>query len=250
MKVHKFLNYSIVFLLGFLLAFLIVPSPVFQGQVIKEVNFAGSQSITKASTNIVAVSSQDNQGVLGKVTVELTPGDGKILVNTNPFLEPDIQYSATVAAEVAQRIAINHISDQNIIYNFDVAGNVLGGPSAGAAMTMTTISALLGKDIRNDVVVTGTIHPDGVIGPVSGLLEKAEAVSLANKKIFLVPKSQTILTYYEKEKRKTTKDGFAVYRTYYVPKTFDLKEYADQELNLEIREVETIYDVMKIMLKE
>ncbi len=245
-------EYSVFFILGFLAAGVLFSSNFSsQEQVIIEEQSKEEIGLSKASANIVAVSSLDNSGILGKVNVELTSGDGKILVNTNPFLEPDIQYSVNIAAEVAQRIAIQKIGNRNLIYTFDIEqANVLGGHSAGAAMTMATLSAFLGKELRDDVVITGTIREDGVIGPIGGLIEKAQAAAENNKNIFLIPKGQSKLTYYEKETRKSSRNGLTVFKTYYIPKTFDLKEYADQELNLNIIEVETIYDVMNIMIKE
>ena len=247
----KVLEYGMFFLIGFLAAFLVFTGPSFQGQVVKETEFVEKEKvIVRASANIVAVSSVDNSGVLGKVNVELTEGDGKILVNTNPFLEPDIQESANIAAEVAQRIAIEKLKDRNLIYTFDVGeANVLGGHSAGAAMTMATMAALLGKGLKDEIVITGTIREDGVIGHVGGLIEKAQAVSENNKKVFLIPKGQSTLTYYEKEIKETQKGRFTISRTYYIPKKFDLKAYGKDELGIEVREVETIYDVIDIMLK-
>ncbi len=247
----RIFEYSIFFLIGFLLAVFLFSGTSFQGQVIRETEVIEKETlVTKASANIVAVSSLDNSGILGKVNVEITEGDGKILVNTNPFLEPDLQQSANIAAIVAQKIAIEKLKNRNLIYTFDVGeANVLGGHSAGAAMTMATLSALLVKELKDDVVITGTIREDGVIGPVGGLIEKAQAASEHNKKIFLIPKGQSELTYYEKEVRKKKVDSGTVTRTYYIPKTFDLVAYGRDELGIEVKEVETIYDVMDLMLK-
>lgn len=252
MKVVKVLEYSIFVLVGMLIALLAFPSLLvtnnISGAVIQESTILRTNPIESVSTDIVAVSSLDNSGVIGKLTVEITDGNGKVLVNTNPFLEPDLQYSATIAAEVAKKIAIERLEDKNIIYNFDIQANVLGGGSAGGAMTMATISALLGKELRDDVVITGTIREDGVIGPVGGLIEKAQAAAENSKKVFLIPKGQGELTYYEKEVKETKKGGFVISRTFYVPKKFNLIEYGKEELDMEIKEVETIYDVMDVML--
>ena len=254
MKILRILEYSMVFLIGMLVALLIFPSFVVEnnltGAVIQESTVFRTNSIKGVSTDIAAVSSLDNSGVLGKLTVEITYGNGKVLINTNPFLEPDLQYSATIAADVAQKIAIERLKDKNIIYNFDIAANVLGGGSAGAAMSIATISALLGKELKDNVVITGTIREDGVIGPVGGLIEKAQAVAENEKKIFLIPKGQGILNYYEKEIRQVKRGNFTISRTYYVPKRFDLKKYGKEELGIEVIEVETIYEVMNIMLRE
>ncbi len=249
-RILKALEYGIFFLLGFLAAFLVISTPTLQGASIVNVDIKEMPILSEASANIVAVSSADNSGVLGKVNVEVTEGDGRILVNTNPFLEPDIQFSVNVAAEVAKRISIQRLENRNLIYTFDVGeANVLGGHSAGAAMTIATVSALLNKELRDDVVITGTIRNDGVIGNVGGLIEKAQAAAENDKKIFLIPKGQSELVYYEKETRSYKKGQATITRTGFIPKTFNLTEYGRDELGIEVIEVETIYDVMDIMLK-
>ena len=43
----------------------------------------------------------------------------------------------------------------------------IDGPSASGLMTAAFIAAVLGQDIQQDVAFTGTINPDGTIGPVS-----------------------------------------------------------------------------------
>ncbi|NMX21004.1 hypothetical protein C5S30_00905 [ANME-1 cluster archaeon GoMg4] len=53
----------------------------------------GSEAVSNSSANIVAVRSDTHSGVIGKVYVELKDGKGDVLVNTNPFVEPDTQYS-------------------------------------------------------------------------------------------------------------------------------------------------------------
>ena len=253
MDTRQFLSYIIVFLIGFIVAAMIVPTSFdMQLNQITGADIIGKEApLTKVSTNIVAVSSENNQGILGKVNVEIISGDGKILVNTNPFFEPDTQYSANIAAKVAQRVSITKLKDKDLIYDFDVpAVNVVGGPSSGAAMTIATISALLEKNLRNDVVVTGTINIDGTIGHIGGILEKAQAVVENNKKIFLIPKGQSQIISYEKQTKTIQRNGVTFKKTVYVPTTFDLIQYAKDELNLDVIEVENIYDVMKIMLKD
>src|SRR5262249_43492100 len=46
------------------------------------------------------------------------------------------------------------------------------GPSASAALTVALLAALRREPLRPEVVMTGTINPDGTIGPVSGVPAK------------------------------------------------------------------------------
>ncbi|MFP4006348.1 MAG: S16 family serine protease, partial [Candidatus Hadarchaeia archaeon] len=58
--------------------------------------------------------------------------------------------------------------------------------------------------IRNGVVITGSISPDGEIGPVGGVKEKAEAAEAANMEIFLVPEGQSVSTPRDLEIREVS----------------------------------------------
>ncbi|HEY4687212.1 MAG TPA: S16 family serine protease [Candidatus Subteraquimicrobiales bacterium] len=74
-------------------------------------------------------------------------------------------------------------------FTFDVGGYI-DGPSAGALMTIAVFSSLLGDEIKKDVAMTGTINPDGTIGPVGGIPQKIEGAKKAKKKTVLVPAGQ------------------------------------------------------------
>ncbi|MFV0444186.1 MAG: S16 family serine protease [Planctomycetaceae bacterium] len=64
------------------------------------------------------------------------------------------------------------------------------GPSAGALMTVAIVAAIRGDTLRNDTTMTGTINPDGTIGPVGGIPLKIEGVAGAGKSRLLIPSGQ------------------------------------------------------------
>jgi len=68
------------------------------------------------------------------------------------------------------------------------AGSI-GGPSAGLAFSLAIIDALSGGKLTGGHVVaaTGTISPDGQVGPVGGVREKTIAVERAGAQVFFVP---------------------------------------------------------------
>jgi PDZ domain-containing protein len=68
----------------------------------------------------------------------------------------------------------------------------VGGPSAGLAYALA-VTDMLDKpdDARGrTIAATGTIAPDGSVGPVGGVHEKAIAVRRAGAKVFLVPSEE------------------------------------------------------------
>lgn len=74
-------------------------------------------------------------------------------------------------------------------FSFDVAGRI-DGPSAGALMTIAVLAGYLGDTVDPTVTMTGTINPDGTIGPVGGIPHKIEGAAAAGKTAVLVPGGQ------------------------------------------------------------
>jgi len=70
------------------------------------------------------------------------------------------------------------------------ASGFIDGPSAGSLMTAAMIAARTGDEIRSDVTMTGTVNPDGSIGPVGGLPQKIRAAVRDGKKRIGLPIGQ------------------------------------------------------------
>ncbi len=212
---------------------------------------AEKQTVTPLSegvgcANIVAVRSDNHLGVIGTVHVELKDGNGNVLVNTNPFTDPTTQYSVREAAKVAVDYTNINATNEDISIYFDINGTLIGGPSAGAAIAVATIAAIEGKDVRQDVAITGTIEKGGYIGQVGAVLEKAEAAEQNGMNLFLVPKGQKKLTYHERKIKEYDILGITFVRAYYTPKEIDLGEYMKGKM--EVEEVSTIGDVVAYMI--
>jgi hypothetical protein len=92
----------------------------------------------------------------------------------------DMWKSSAWIAAVAASNASNHLlTDHEFLLK--VRG-FIDGPSAGMLMA-TTMLALINQDpIRPGVTITGTVNPDGTIGPVSGVKEKLEGAQKAGIK--------------------------------------------------------------------
>jgi len=205
----------------------------------------------EASIDIVAVKQQGEAGVLSTANVEVVSGKGRVLFSLNPFTEPDTQQSAETAAAVAQQYTGKSLADRDVIYtieNSDV--QLVGGPSAGAALAVATIAALEGKAVRPDTVMTGTINADGTIGQIGGVLEKAAACADANKSLFLVPAGQSTVTYYTQQVTEQRRGFITIQRVRYVPAAINLNDYSkEQGWNLEIKEVSNIQEAAALMLE-
>ena len=64
------------------------------------------------------------------------------------------------------------------------------GMSASSAVAVGLVAAWRGDDIRSDVVLTGTIMPNGQIESVGAVFTKVEAAARAQFKTILIPRGQ------------------------------------------------------------
>jgi len=93
-------------------------------------------------------------------------------------------------------------------------------------------------------MITGTINPDGSIGPVGGILAKAKASKDIGTKLFLVPEGQGVQMNY-KPVQNCEKVG---------PVTFCTTDYKSEKVDISkdagitIREVSNIKDALKYLL--
>ncbi len=204
---------------------------------------ASAQFVNERVVKIKAVavkSGETPEGVVINITVIVTPGNGKVFVSTSPYTEIDMQGSAQLAALTSCDLLGLDFMKYNFFYIIEADAPIVGGPSAGAVMTIATIAALKNLTIKPDVYMTGMIYPDGFIGPVGGIPYKLEAAAKEGAKYFLVPKGQRIV--YVKETKKEKHGPFIFISTYVKP--FDVVEYG-KKLGVDVREVETIDDALK-----
>jgi ATP-dependent Lon protease len=143
---------------------------------------------------------------------------GRGIVRFNETAGSMAKDSVFNAASVIRKLTDKDIKDYDIHVNF-VGGGKIDGPSAGAAITVCIISALLGKPLRQDVAITGEISLRGKIKPVGGIFEKVYGARRKEIKLVTVPRDNY------KEVPKGLKD-------------------------IEVKDVDTIEELMDIVLKK
>lgn len=191
------------------------------------------------STATILVPAVDNEGngVATELLVQVEKGSGKALVNIDKLLFwTDTQNSIRTAREVAQEVTGLDLSVYDIVYTIKADAQLIEGPSAGAALTVATIAALQGWEPDLKVMITGTINPDGSLGKVGGVLEKAQAAKSIGAVKFLVPETQSIETIFE-SKRTCQNYGFTeICSVQQVPEQVDIAERA----GISVEEVSTV----------
>jgi PDZ domain-containing protein len=81
-------------------------------------------------------------------------------------------------------------SNLELPFHVDIDSGNVTGPSAGLAWTLGLIDRLTPGSLTGgrEVAVTGTISPDGTVGPIGGVAQKMATVKRAGVKLFLFPK--------------------------------------------------------------
>lgn len=132
---------------------------------------------------------------------------GKGIVRFNDTAGSMAKDSVFNAASVIRKITDKDMSDYDIHVNV-IGGGRIDGPSAGAAITVCIISALLNKPLRQDVAVTGEISLRGKVKPVGGIFEKVYGARRKGIKLVIVPEdnSKEIPTGIEDIEVKAVKD--------------------------------------------
>ncbi|MGI0073627.1 MAG: S16 family serine protease [Nitrosotalea sp.] len=185
------------------------------------------------------------QGSILKITVEIRDGTGLVLVNTAIPSGVDFQTSARTAVIVSQNVTGIDLSKKDVIFSISAGNNqdlqAVDGGSAGGAMTVLLVSDLLGKSINNQVLMTGTIQPDGTIGPIGAVDEKADAAGQFGAKIFLVPQGQAV-TPVQTCSQKT--EGPFEYQTCTTQQT-PLSPMMESKYGMKVIEINTIQDALK-----
>ncbi len=183
-------------------------------------------------------------GALIQVNLTLAyPGSGMVYFTARPLVEVDTQATARIASYVASVVTGHNYYNYDYYVVMTSRSLVVGGPSAGALMTIGFIALFMNKTVNPYVCMTGMINPDGSIGPVGGLVDKLDAVSKAGYKYFLIPLGQRIVYV---EKRIVKKLPWGYYETIkYEP--VDLVKLGEEK-GVKVIEVGSIFDAMKYFL--
>ena len=179
-------------------------------------------------------------GVVTDFVITVAPGSGHVYVETWPLAEVDMQASARLAAQVAGKVTGIDMSKYDVFIQIKADSPIIGGPSAGGTMTVGIIAALEGWSVNPDVMMTGMINPDGTIGPVGGILEKAAAAHQAGVKLFLIPQGQRIQYVQQTEKKEIG----GVVEIHSQTEKVDVVQYAKERWGLQVIEVSDIYQAV------
>jgi hypothetical protein len=145
---------------------------------------------------LYATSGPDPSGGVNKVPIRLTTNNSKDF--KVGFTEDEVagtgdQWRAAGWNAATVATLLTGAPLQGVEVTFDVKGEI-DGPSAGALMTVGTMALIRGDKIKKDIAMTGTVNPDGTVGPVGSIPFKIVGAGEAGYKRVLVPAGQRNFT--------------------------------------------------------
>ncbi len=135
----------------------------------------------------VTETSNGDVGGIADLYLEIKPGTGRVFLETFPLTKVDTQISTRFAKEIACDFLDADCGKYDFFYTITADSSIIGGPSAGSAIAVLTISLIKDVPLNDEVAITGTINSGGVIGPVGGIKAKIEAAEMAGMKKVLIP---------------------------------------------------------------
>ena len=195
---------------------------------------------------------QENGNLSGRMAdlhLEITPGRGRVFVDTFPLTKLDTQVSTRLAKEVACSYLDINCDSYDFFYTIRSNTPIIAGPSAGAAITILTISLLGNIEISDDVAITGTINSGGIVGPVGGIMQKIEAASEDGITKVLIPFGERYITKEHDLISNITRiaeeynDENMTVRNESAQEETDLIEFG-RTLGIEVKEVSDIEDTL------
>jgi len=255
LRIISFLVFAIVlFSLGYYIGGMNETIVIYRNEtrpvnIVTYIPYAVNESFSNVSYTSIIIPAVDEEGngVTTVLTVQIIPGEGRVLTNIDKLLFwTDTQNSIRTSSKVASNITGIDLSNYDIIYTIKTNATAVEGSSAGAALTIATIAALEHKRIDPRVIITGAINHDGTIGPVGQILPKAKAAKDVGAHLFLVPLLQSQEVTYKTNRYCEQIGPAQICTTEKVPKKVDISE----EAGIEVMEVDSIQEALEYFLVE
>lgn len=120
------------------------------------------------------------------------PGKGKLILTgkLGEAIKESAQAAMSYVRSRSERLGIEprRFEELDIHIHYPGAGSGVDGPSAGLAMTLALVSALLKVPVRQDLALTGEVSLRGKAMIIGGLKEKAMGAYRAGVRTMVIPR--------------------------------------------------------------
>ena len=127
-----------------------------------------------------------------QIEVNVMPGKGELMLTgqLGDVMKESAQAGITYIRSIASdyKVEPEFFQENDIHVHIPEGAVPKDGPSAGITMATAMLSAIIGREVRADVAMTGEITLRGHVLPIGGLKEKLLAAKYAKIKQVLVPK--------------------------------------------------------------
>jgi PDZ domain-containing secreted protein len=150
--------------------------------------------VTRSDYWVIGVDENEIGHVI-PLEVIIKEGNSNLFLNVaNVLVDESMQSSAQTAIRIAREVTRTSLTDKDVLINIKSPAQegrlTISGGSAGGAITIAAIAAMMGKPPLEDVLMTGTINTDHSIGKIGAPRAKGIAARENGAKLFLVPSGQ------------------------------------------------------------
>lgn len=151
---------------------------------------SASKGLLQAGDELVSINDKPITA-LGVVQAELAVGNGKPAKVIVERAGARVPVTITPAKNSAGRYILGVLLQYKFTFPFDVTISLdkVGGPSAGMMFALGIIDTVTPGDLTGGrhIAGTGTITPDGAVGPIGGIAQKMQGARSGGATLFLAP---------------------------------------------------------------
>jgi Lon-like protease len=151
---------------------------------------SASKGLLQAGDVLVSINDKPITA-LGVVQAELAAGNGKPVKVIVERAGARVPVTITPAKNSAGRYILGVLLQYKFTFPFNVTISLdkVGGPSAGMMFALGIIDTVTPGDLTGGkhIAGTGTITPDGAVGPIGGIAQKMQGARSAGATLFLAP---------------------------------------------------------------
>jgi PDZ domain-containing protein len=151
---------------------------------------SASKGLLQAGDILVSINDKPITA-LGVVQAELAAGNGTPVTVVVDRGGSKVPATITPAKTSAGRYVLGVILQYKFTFPFEVKISLdkVGGPSAGMMFALGILDTVTPGDLTGGrhIAGTGTISPDGVVGPIGGIAQKMQGARSGGATLFLAP---------------------------------------------------------------